>query len=706
LGLILSFSALPALGAYNDISGHWAGSAITQLQGLGAIPEGSGAFYPDNPLTREVAADWIVRALKSPGEIAAQQVAADSLPAGLSGISPGYEGSVLLALSAGILTPGDVAAPFVQGATRQEAIVWLCRGFGILPDMTGQYNLNRFQDAAAIDPGTAPYIVSAVREGMLAGSGGFLRLQNPITRGEFASLLQRFYARYTLNSSAGTPVVYRSGKITGLAYPSLTVQNLDNSQSVLTVAGNSQLLKNGSPAALSSFLMGETVTYQADGGGRLVNLTSTVVVAAGLPANPWTTYRNTYLTSSGDWIEGEVRAVSESRGEIDLYTHDGGKRFYADPDRFEKKGSLYYFDQQMLRIGAEVRLYFTGTQIDSLTVLGSWNTADNVVSRDVIIYKGKIEDYNSSDEWLELKEVRRWNGSSWGSTGTRSYRLSSAAVYDFDGSSLSRRELASSPGDTVYVLYDNEAAEVLSVRRMKGTESSLSDKVVTLNRDSLKVGNITAFADYTTFVVAGSTLYDIEDVEENDRVRLLYISSGGDRYAILIELTSSGGSSNSTRGAYTVYQGDWDELSRDYLTLRSLKELDSGSWQSRNPKEFDLSGAACFYDGSRLSDYTDLSSYKNNHTFYVLADDSNRALQVVVARDTTFRSETGSVDEISGTAFSLERSSNEYSIETGTIMVEAGQEMSSRRLYTGQEVYVVYERDGSDYRALLIERLD
>jgi hypothetical protein len=712
ISLLMVFGQVaPAKAAYNDLEGHWAGGVVAQLTQMGVIRDDSESFLPESLTSRETAVDWIVHILH-PGDLwYKSEQALLALPANTSGITPGYEGSVALALQSGILTLGDLGSSFTQAISRQEALVWLCRAFGVLPDMTGtgQYDLSRFYDAALLDPVVAPYIVSVVREGILAGSGGYLGMQNPIKRGEFASLLNRFNQRYTPGLQAGVAVTYRTGRITGILYPnSVTIQNMDNTQATLAVASNSLLLKNGFNTALSFFSVGETVTYRTDAQNRLVDMTSSAVST--LPVNPWTTYRNTYLSTSGNWVEGEIRTINVSRGEIDIYTNDGGKRFYADAERFERSGTIYYFDNLRLRIGDEIRLYYTGTQINAIQYLGSWTTASNVISSDVDVYQGELERYDSGNEriYLQSGTVRRWNGSSWGYiSGSRSYTVSDAGIYDYDGTHMNLRDLRSQLDETVYILYDNEEEEVLTVRISAGTQTSVYGRVQDFNRDELQVGSVTAFADYTAFVVADGALYDIEDIEEDDQVRMVYIRSGGENYAVLIELSSrSSDSSSSARGEQFVYQGEWDDLSGDWLTLRNVRSLDDGSWRSRGTMDFDLSYADCYYDGDELDDIAELSrSTYQNKTFYVLTDSSKRVTRVIVSAETTFRSDSGEVETASSSYFEMERSGREYDIESCTIMFENGNSLNSRRVYAGDEVYVVYERDGSSNRALIVERL-
>jgi hypothetical protein len=470
------------------------------------------------------------------------------------------------------------------------------------------------------------------------------------------------------------------------------------------------LLKNGFNTALSFFSVGETVTYRADAQNRLVDMTSSAVSTSALPVNPWTTYRNTYLSTSGNWVEGEVRTVNVSRGEIDIYTHDGGKRFYAAAERFERSGTIYYFDNLRLRIGDEIRLYYTGTQIDAIQYLGSWTTASNVISLDVDVYQGELERYDSSNEriYLQSGTVRRWNGSSWSYiSGSRSYTVSGAGIYDYDGTHMDLRDLRSQLDETVYVLYDNEEEEVLAVRISAGTQTSVYGRVQDFNRDELQVGSVTAFADYTAFVVADGVLYDIEDIEEEDQVRMVYIRSGGENYAVLIELSSQSSDSSSAHGEQLVYQGKWDDLSGDWLTLQNVRSLDDGSWRSHGTMDFDLSYATCYYDGDELDGIADLSlSRYQDKMFYILTDSSERVTRVIVSVETSLQSDSGEVDTAGSSYFEMERSGREYEVESCTIMFENGRSLSSRRVYAGDEVYVVYERDGSVNRALIVERLD
>ena len=722
--LSIAFLCTSASAAnYNDTYGHWAGSDIERLAAAGIITGSGPAFYPENYVSRGQALDWIVRMANSGNVAGLFADAQNSYPVGIMGLNAQYDGIAALAVQSGILSGADVTnLNFSDPALRQEVFAWISRAVYLQPEFNDQRVMSRFSDAGLIDPLLVPYLIPLVRDGVVAGSAGSFYPRNAIKKGELASVLSRCTNRYVqpAGNRYGGPVS-QTGKITALQtaiYPSqVTILNLDNVQHTLQVNSNSLLTKNGIASMLNQFMTGESVSYSADAAGNLLLLTSSSSLSQ--PPDPWVSYRNTHRGGSGNYTDGEVRSVNETRGELNLLTNSGGQRYTADPERFERKGSVYYIDDIRIRVGDEVRVYYTDDEIDSIELLDSWTHNADVVSEHVSVYKAKLDGYDSSNERLKLQSgtIRRWNGSSWVNvSGNMTLDCGLAGFYDYDGKHLALKNLRDYEDNSIYVLYDHDEEEVLTIRIMQGTELTRTDKVTEFSRDRLTLNDeLRIYADYTASVVYKDTLYDIEDVEKDDRILVLYNRFNGENYAVIIGLNSGTGRDSDSKdqdpGEYVVYEGTISYTNNaDYtISLTSIKKLEKGRLRSVSGSlELYAEDADYYYQGDKIS-WSELSRYEG-YVLLALCDQDEEVYSLVIAQRKDFSSSassrTGDVDRVYTNYFTLRNLDREFNVDDSTIIVENGYSIQYKSLYSNNEVFVVYENDGNDYRALLIEKLD
>lgn len=216
LVLCMMLGMVPAMAAqvtFDDIAGHWAETAITQLASKGIVNGSWGKFRPGDNITRgEVATIF--------DNLMGYQVAAENtftdLPA-----DKWYTKNMLKANAAGIFAGdgGDTMRPEAQ-ITRQEFFVTLARLL-VLPDSATP---GKFTDQKDISDWAAPKMNALAQVGLLAGvdnGDGTFRAEplKQITRAEVATMIARAFpgiynvaGTYT-ETVAGSAVVSKSGVI-------------------------------------------------------------------------------------------------------------------------------------------------------------------------------------------------------------------------------------------------------------------------------------------------------------------------------------------------------------------------------------------------------------------------------------------------------------------------------------------------------------
>lgn len=195
---VLVFSmALPSFAAgYADSEGHWAEALIDEWSEAGVLTGASGAFRPDDYLTRAELAvslyeifwrEWTVRAENKFEDVygtAAQKMTATQAD------------SMLRANAAGVMlgTEKDGMWYFypTEAITREETAVMLCRAFGI----EAAQGLPEFTDIEDISDWAAGAVYALAEKGYIEGYDGQFHPQDNITRAEILSIIEKMCADY------------------------------------------------------------------------------------------------------------------------------------------------------------------------------------------------------------------------------------------------------------------------------------------------------------------------------------------------------------------------------------------------------------------------------------------------------------------------------------------------------------------------------
>lgn len=211
---------------FRDAGQHWAMENIRAMSLLGAIngyPDGS--FKPEEPVKVQEALKMVVSLLSEEGaagqgEAAELQGLLESRFKNVDTWAQVYAGQ---AIRMGLMpSTGMELLNGNKPAKRYEVAVWLVGALGLEPD-TGMAQAGLpFNDTPAIPAWARGYIALALQEGLLEGyPDNTFRPNQPVKRGEMATLLGRFAARRQL--VAGFQVI--TGTVTGvdLGAPSITV---------------------------------------------------------------------------------------------------------------------------------------------------------------------------------------------------------------------------------------------------------------------------------------------------------------------------------------------------------------------------------------------------------------------------------------------------------------------------------------------------
>ena len=144
---------------YADISGHWAEAEIRAWSDEGIIKGSDGKFRPDDPIRRAEMAVIVDRFMGY--EDKSENTFSDVED------SSWYADSVLRANHAGvILGYGDTVRP-MNNITRQDAIVMLCRAFGI----ESSEGDTSFADDSDIADYAKGYVKTLTENSLAAGVG-------------------------------------------------------------------------------------------------------------------------------------------------------------------------------------------------------------------------------------------------------------------------------------------------------------------------------------------------------------------------------------------------------------------------------------------------------------------------------------------------------------------------------------------------------
>ncbi len=198
LSLVFSLLPVTALAAYTDTQGHWAQEAIDKWSGLGIIKGSGGSFRPDDPITRGEMAVIIDRLMK-------YQTAAENSFTDLG--QDFYTEAILKANAAGIITGYGAQVRPADNITREEAVVMLCRAFGIAPSNAP----SGFADSAGVSSWASGYVSAMAAKGYIQGSQGMFNPKSSIKRAEIVTILNNAVSGFFTEAKEYT------GDISGIA---------------------------------------------------------------------------------------------------------------------------------------------------------------------------------------------------------------------------------------------------------------------------------------------------------------------------------------------------------------------------------------------------------------------------------------------------------------------------------------------------------
>lgn len=179
---------------FTDLDGFdWAKEAIGYIAGKGIIKgDGKGHFRPGENITR---ADFVLILYRIAGFEAENRVSFEDIPP-----SQEYRDAIENAAGCGIIKgiDGKRFNPY-DNITRQDAAVIVYRLLNYLGKAEApEGSAKTFNDSEMISAYAKETVDFMVNDGLLQGSGGYLRPRNPITRAEAAVFLYRVTEKYGL----------------------------------------------------------------------------------------------------------------------------------------------------------------------------------------------------------------------------------------------------------------------------------------------------------------------------------------------------------------------------------------------------------------------------------------------------------------------------------------------------------------------------
>ncbi len=307
-------TAVPALAAANDISGHWAEATITQWQNAGRIGGyEDGTFRPDQSITRAEFVRLLNSAVSTQG----------SAPISFSDVSPSdwYYNDVAKAVG------NNIASGFEDGTfrpgetvTRMQAAVFISNALHLTSNEAGA---NGFTDAAQLPSWAKGAVGAVVAGGYMSGyPDGSFGGSKGMTRAEAVSTLDR-----VLKSSGVQEV---PSDTTEPTTPAETTEDTSKTGNMVWESGG-----KGSSSSSSGSGSSDKDTTVAVTGVSLDQTTlslkegeTAVLTATVTPTNA--TDKTVTFSSSDETIAavsstGTVIAMKEGSATITVTTKDGGK---------------------------------------------------------------------------------------------------------------------------------------------------------------------------------------------------------------------------------------------------------------------------------------------------------------------------------------------------------------------------------------------
>ena len=178
------------LSPYTDVTGEdWYYDAVSDLYAVGAIPHGTTLFYGDAPASRKDIVLYLYNLHKA---VKGDDFRVSDVPFSDVDKSGEHYEAICWAYHSGIVKGYSDLTFGPEGQCSREELCTIAMRYltyaGIRPRITG--NKDPFGDSLFVSDFARSYIVSAKLAGIIRGNElGYLRPQEPITRGELAQIL-------------------------------------------------------------------------------------------------------------------------------------------------------------------------------------------------------------------------------------------------------------------------------------------------------------------------------------------------------------------------------------------------------------------------------------------------------------------------------------------------------------------------------------
>ena len=199
--------ALEAQSTFSDTKGHWAASAIERMSDYKIVNGYNGLFRPSDPITRGEMSVII-------NHIMGYQNSMTNIFSDLEEMF--YTDAVLKAYHAGLLLDTNGTIRPKDNITREEVALMIYNAF----DMEKSEAFPEFIDFEQIETWAFEAVSALASKGIVKGSEGKFRPDDPITRAEAVTILDRILTGYY--NAAGTYI----GDVNGTAVISASDANL------------------------------------------------------------------------------------------------------------------------------------------------------------------------------------------------------------------------------------------------------------------------------------------------------------------------------------------------------------------------------------------------------------------------------------------------------------------------------------------------
>lgn len=191
VSMLLSL-AVPAGAAFEDMSdvkGHWAQDTLRQAYEDGILKGVSDtAMAPNSSVTVAQAVTILCRVLHvtGMGDTSAFDIPADAW----------YAQDVAKGVYAGLLDE-SAAGKLEDPISRGDSFLMFAQAFQLVPAQPDLSVLEQFSDTEFLDAAVAKTAAALVEQGIVNGIGDQLKLDQPLTRAEFATILYRVADQHT-----------------------------------------------------------------------------------------------------------------------------------------------------------------------------------------------------------------------------------------------------------------------------------------------------------------------------------------------------------------------------------------------------------------------------------------------------------------------------------------------------------------------------